>query len=142
MSKIEWTQEGVRKYQCPGCMRGEDIDCGEYEPSEFGCGRHAPGTVMSVGATLIGTILPAMPIGFCRLGSALDKRRLEVLDGPITYYNKFNVPVWKHLDENGNTIVRGLTPRVNRPFLHVWKGDRRTEIDCLEITTSDIAEMD
>jgi hypothetical protein len=57
-------------------------------------------------------------------------------------YDQFNIPVWKHLDENGNTIVRGISPRINAPFLHVYSGNCLSEISCKLITSDYIGCMD
>lgn len=57
-------------------------------------------------------------------------------------YDKFNIPVWKHLNSNGHTIVRGIMPRINEIFIHIYLEDCIKKIDCLEITADDINEMD
>jgi hypothetical protein len=49
-------------------------------------------------------------------------------------YNEFNYPAWKHLNENGHTIVRGLSPRINVPFIHIFLENCREKINCFEIT--------
>ena len=58
------------------------------------------------------------------------------------YYDMFNIPVWKYLDEHGNTLVRGIMPRRNEPFLHIYIGNCIDKINCLEITKQNIDEMD
>ena len=89
-----------------------------------------------------------MPKGFNRLGEIADlkpyvfesyEKFKEAYSGG---YNKFNIPVWKHLDKNGNTIIRGMQPRLNAPFIHVILGNCLTEIDCFMITDKDVEEMD
>ncbi|RPJ70156.1 MAG: hypothetical protein EHM20_15690 [Alphaproteobacteria bacterium] len=57
-------------------------------------------------------------------------------------YDKFNVPVWKHLNESNHVLIRGLSPRINMPFLHIVLENCMDQINCLEITNKDIAEMD
>jgi hypothetical protein len=57
-------------------------------------------------------------------------------------YNNFNRPVWKHLDKHGNTLVRGLMPRRNEPFLHIFLENCISQIHCLEISKDEIDEMD
>jgi len=83
-----------------------------------------------------------MPKGFDRTNDSLGESKydLKILEAPE--YDKFNVAVWKHLDGHGNTLVRGLMPRLNQPFVHIYEGDQRDKISCLEITQEDINEMD
>ena len=57
-------------------------------------------------------------------------------------YDKLNIPVWKHLDKHGNTLVRGLIPRRNEPFLHIFLENCISQIHCLEISNEDIKNMD
>ena len=132
-------QEAVQEYQCPGCVSGPYPDC--YKPSGTGCSVHCAGTMGSG----IGSFFLGMPKGFCRIGP-IDKKYFEIviMGSPSEYsgYDKFNVPVWKYLDNNGNTIVKGLSPRINQIFLHVFLGDFRTEINSLEITQQDVDDMD
>ena len=70
-----------------------------------------------------------------------------------TSYNKFNVPVWVHLNKHGDTIVRGLSPRINCPFLHVFLNTKPKDIQdmlfeakmpapCIELQAEDLEEMD
>lgn len=49
---------------------------------------------------------------------------------------------WKHLSKDGHTFVRGLMPRLNEPFLHIFLENCIDKIDCLEITQEDIDNMD
>jgi len=128
----------IENYQCSGCVCGSDISC--FEKSDgIECKKHIAGTLVSG----IGKILLGMPHGFNRLGQAENMK----INGFKTLsdgwgYNKFNIPVWKYLDEQNNTIVRGLSPRINAPFLHVFLTDCISKIDCYEITASDIDGMD
>lgn len=128
----------VETYQCPGCVCGSDASC--YKKG-FGleCEKHVVGTTISY----IGRIFLGLPKGFNRLGPCDDTslnifKTLEEGWG----FDKLNVPVWKYLDEHGNTLVRGISPRINAPFVHVFIGDHRAGIDCIEITNQDLDEMD
>jgi len=56
-------------------------------------------------------------------------------------YNTFNVPAWKYL-KDGHTFVRGMSPRVNLLFIHVFLEDCMDKIECLEITEKIAEEMD
>lgn len=134
--------EAICEYQVPGAV-------GDFNPKtatfNHGWTEHVPGTV----AFGIGRILLGMPKGFDRVGpiDLCEGRALWIYETWEEHqahwsYDKFNVPVWKYLDEHGNTIVRGLSPRVNSPFLHVILGDYRDKINCLELTKADLAEMD
>ena len=41
-----------------------------------------------------------------------------------------------------NTLVRGLSPRINKPFLDIYLKDVRDKINCFEIFKEDIESMD
>lgn len=130
----------VEEYQCPGCVCGSDKSCYVSENDSMECTKHVAGTMAF---PMVGTFLPGMPKGFNRIGSE-DKLKINIFDKFSNGwgYNKFNIPVWKHLDEHGNTLVRGLSPRVNNPFLHIFLEDCIDKIDCLEFTKEDISEID
>lgn len=130
--------EAIGKYQCAGCTNGSDISC--YEKGvNAECGKHSAGTNM-LGR---GWILLGMPIGFNRLGQE-KTTEFCIFDSfeKGWRYDKFNYPVWKHLNSNNHTLVRGICPRVGKPFIHVFLEDCIDKIDCLEITIDDISEMD
>lgn len=85
-----------------------------------------------------------MPKGFNRLGKYTELKPIifDKFDGAEWEYNKFNIPVWKYLNPEGHTMVRGLIPRRNEPFIHVYLENCIDKIDCLEITQSDVDQMD
>lgn len=128
----------IREYQCPGCIGGKfDVDSCYEKGDGVDCGRHTVGTVSS----LSGLIFLGMPKGFCRLGSC-KVTRISIFE-KVEHgwgYSMFNVPVWKYLDSNGNTLVRGLCPRTNYPWIHIFMGDQMAKIDCMIITQKDIDE--
>ena len=134
----KYQKDFVETYQCPGCVVGSGIECfGTGEGIE--CGKHVCGTLISNA----GHIFLGMPTGFSRLGPAKTMKIhgfTKLSDG--WGFSKFNVPVWKFKDEHGNTLVRGISPRINSPFLHIFLGDHLSEIDCLEITREDVEFMD
>jgi hypothetical protein len=134
-------KKAIEEYQCSGCIAGHNTDC--FEPCETGqgCGKHYAGTGVTGG---IGKVFLGMPRGFNRLGEHVEMKPylFESFLKDWGEYNKFNIPVWKYLDKHGNTIVRGLQPRLNTPFIHVHLGDHRDEINCLEITENDLKDMD
>lgn len=130
----------VEEYQCPGCVCGSDTSCYKSDNGSLACTKYVSGTMAF---PMVGSFFLGMPKGFNRLGSE-DKLKINIFaklsDG--WGYDKFNVPVWKHLDKHGNTLVRGICPRVNNPFLHIFLENCIDEIDCLEITKKDMEQMD
>jgi hypothetical protein len=136
----------IKEYQCCGCTYGYPDCDATFGP--HGCNKHRAGTF----ASGIGRLFLGMPKGFDRAGALSDETRsfrfdlcaYETFEDFIKHMgmNKFNVPVWKHLDENGNTLVRGLSPRVNKPYLCVIGGNHVDKIDCYEITAEDQEGMD
>jgi len=134
-------KKAIEEYQCSGCFVGSDISC--YKKSTLGgsgCGKHCAGTIIM---PLIGTVLLGLPTGFNRLGNSKDlKPNIFEKWEDGWGYNIFNVPVWKYLDKNGNTLVRGISPRLNAPFIHIFIGNHIEKIDCLEITNENLNEMD
>jgi hypothetical protein len=136
-------KKAIKEYQCSGCISGHDpVESGCFKQCDTGCGcgaHHAGTFMMGIGKLFLG-----LPKGFNRLGDINDMHPYIFEDFLKDWgeYNKFNIPVWKHLDENGNTIVRGLQPRLNTPFIHIHLGDHRDKINCIEITNEDISEMD
>lgn len=137
----ESIKKAIEEYQCPGCVCGMDIRC--YKPCEDGegvqCDKHACGTLM----TGAGLFFLGMPKGFNRTGQLEHEQKVLIFEKAKDYlgFNMWNVPVWKHLD-GCNTIVRGLSPRINYPFIHVYLENCMDKIDCLEITKDDIDSMD
>lgn len=157
MSSFNSVLDAVKEYQCSGCVGGPAGECYVKYHKGVGCGKHCPGTM----AISQGTLFLGMERGFNRLGPVgykdmpimifeNEKQFNEEWDSPSplikkaknNLYDNFNVAVWKYLDKFGSTIVRGLSPRVNAPFLHIFLKDVRDQINCLEITQKDIDEMD
>jgi len=137
----EEIKEAIEEYQCSGCTSGSDTSCHTSAFGGVGCGRHSAGTIMHG----VGKLFLGMPIGFNRLG--VHERLQPVMykeysDHSKSGYNMWNIPNWKHLNEDGHTIVRGLMPRRNEPFLHIFLEDCIDKINCLEISAEDIEGMD
>ncbi len=134
-------KEAIESYQCVGCISGSNITC--YSKSNtggIGCGKHMSGTIISG----IGKIFLGLPKGFNRLGE-----NKKLIPSIFTSYNEsdwkfdmWNIPTWKHLNEQGHTIVRGYMPRRNEGFIHIFLEDCINKIDCLEISLEDIKNMD
>jgi hypothetical protein len=144
--------EAILEYQCPGCTNGPSLSCVTECDKGIGCGSHCSGTTIIP----LGSVFLGMPKGFNRVGSA-EKMPLHIfasyddfckdwgrntVNGYAEGYDMWNVPVWKFLDQHGNTLVRGLSPRTNGTFLHVILGDCRDKINCLEITKELQEKMD
>lgn len=135
----EQIKNAVEKYQCPGCVKGHNISCFEGGVYGVGCGKHVPGTTI---LPIVGKIFLGMPKGFNRIGET--ETILSIFEKFEVHgdYDSFNIPVWKHLTKDGHTLVRGLSPRINYPFLHVFLEDCLSKVDCLEVTEELLAEMD
>lgn len=136
-------KNAIEEYQCSGCIVGGDISCFKKNtivPESVGCGNHSPGTMISG----IGTIFLGMPKGFNRLGQQENMKifMFDDFDSSEVGYNMWNVPTWKHLNELGHTLVRGLRPRKNEAFLHIFLENCMDKINCLEITEEQISKMD
>lgn len=135
----------VKQYQCSGCMNGNNPNtCPKFDPTAEGCAAHYAGTVM-FGA---GAIALGMPKGFNRLGDKLRRVDVyasydEMVRAQPNLTTIFSLPVWKHLDEHGNTLVRWFSPRINAGWVSVTLGDCRDKFPgALEITSQHLAEMD
>ena len=133
----------IEEYQCPGCIAGYDVTC--FKPNEnggVGCGGHMAGTMMMG----IGSFYLGMPKGFNRVGefsNMIPTIYEKFEDNPREVnYDKFNIPVWKHLNKDGHTFVRGIMPRINKPFLHIYLENCIGLVDCFNVTEKDIEEMD
>jgi len=137
-------KEAIEEYQCPGCICGSDLKCGSYKNADVGqgCGGHVAGTIIS----RIGTIFLGLFTGFNRLGPD-NKMPLTIFETQkqqeeMFSYDMFNIPAWKYRNEEGHIFVRGLSPRINHPFLHVILKGNFESIKCLEITKVQLDEMD
>lgn len=133
-------EEMVKEYQCSGCVNGPHPECFSKGDGE-GCSKHCAGTNIypSVGRIFLG-----LPTGFNRLGPCDEHMKITMFKSVDAgwAYDKFNIPVWKHLDTFGNTLVRGLSPRISCPWIHIFTGDVRGDVDCLELTSADLEDMD
>ena len=140
-------KNAIEEYQCSGCISGHDVSCFEKNPNGgVGCGKHLAGTFI----TQIGKIYLGMPRGFCRHGEQknLFMRIFKTFEDfkkdcdQMPKYDIFNIPVWKHLNKQGHTLIRGLRPRKNEGFILVILEDCMDKINCLEITQELIDAMD
>lgn len=134
-------KNAIEEYQCSGCINGGNTKCFiKNETGGVGCGKHYAGTMISG----IGTILLGMPKGFNRLGASVDLKPniYKSFDECDWKPNMWNVPVWKYLSKDGHTFVRGVSPRLNAPYIHIFLENCIDKIDCLEITENNIINMD
>jgi hypothetical protein len=138
----------IKEYQCSGCSCGSSPSDGCFKKSTIlgsGCGAHNPGTMFF--GDCMNTIFLGMPTGFNRVGP-MDTKSLPLFvfatpeESAEFPYDKFNVPVWKHRTTDGHTLVRGMSPRRNCPFIHVHLHDCMADIDCIEISQDEIDLMD
>ena len=109
------------------------------------CENHYAGTMGSG----IGKFYLGMPRGFNRIGECKDMilNVYEDYKDKESYweYDKFNIPAWKYRNEERHVFVRGLSPRINAPFIHVilkCTDEEFNKIDCLEIKEEDREDMD
>jgi len=141
----EALKNAIEEYQCSGCMKGHNIECYGKDNGGSGCGEHYAGTGI-MGAMGHIKIFLGMPKGFNRLGDNKDLRPriFENHKQLVTdwEYDKFNQPVWKYLSKDGHTFIRGISPRINAPFIHVVLEDCIGEINCLEISQEELDAMD
>ncbi len=134
-------KNAIEEYQCSGCISGSDVSCfEENESGGLGCGKHRAGTIcFGTGSFFLG-----MPKGFNRLGedSKLKPNIYESFESSEWGYDKWNIPVWKFLSKEGHTFVRGISPRINKPFIHIFLENCMEKINCLEISQDDVDSMD
>lgn len=134
-------KDAIESYQCSGCISGSDISCfKKNDTGGTGCGSHMAGTIISG----IGNIFLGMPKGFNRLGEykKLKPNIYQKFEDSDWKYNMWNIPCWKYKNEEGHTFVRGIMPRRNEPFIHIFLEDCLDKINCLEITQDDVNGMD
>lgn len=140
----------VAQYQCPGCVSGTDPEsCWEYCLSDTGCTSHCPGT-LDGGARLL---FLGLPKGFTLVGPAgagSFQAKLKIFESTDHLYRNypelrtlFSLPIWKHLDDQGNTIMRWYSPRTNVGWSLVILGDAREDFPyAREITAEELKDMD
>jgi len=128
----------VEEYQCSGCVNGHNISCFKGDKHSQACSKHVPGT-MILG---LGTIFLGMPKGFDRQGPCKETTINIFETFNNEKYDFLNIPVWKFKDKNGNTLVRGIRPRLSFPFIHIYLEDCMKKINCYELTKEDIDKID
>jgi hypothetical protein len=144
-------KDAIQQYQCPGCINGCGVsDCEKSPlktegPIEKGCPNHSPGTILGG----LGVIALGLPKGFNRYGTS-KAEPIEVWESFDQMIEKnpnlgtiFSIPVWKHLDEHGNTITRWYSPRTNAGWSMVILKDCRHRMpNTMEVSKEEIDNMD
>lgn len=133
-------KNAIEEYQCSGCSNGGDTKCFKENNKGVGCGKHYAGTII-LG---IGKIFLGMPKGFNRFGTQenLSMTIYEKFEDSDWEFNKWNIPVWKHLSKDGHTFVRGIMPRRNEGFIHIFLEDCMNDVDCFEVSQEMVDAMD
>lgn len=134
-------KNAIEEYQCSGCVCGSDTSCFENtDGTGIGCRKHHSGTIIMG----IGNIFLGMPKGFNRLGiqTTLKPNIYESFEKCEWQFNMWNIPVWKHLSKEGHTFVRGIMPRKNESFIHIFLEDCIDKINCQNISQDDVNGMD
>jgi hypothetical protein len=140
MNKINMV-EIVEKYQCPGCVNGNDTKCGEFEKKRegFSCENHVAGTISNFGRK----IYLGMPKGFDIVGTISEKgNNIYIRDSADVknYFDPFNVPVWV-IEDDGNLLVRTFVPRLNVSIINIFPGCKISDI-VFSFKGNDIGEID
>lgn len=148
-------KSAIETYQCPGCSFGSDISCFEKDKHDLenkGCGKHCAGTLILPGP---GRVFLGLPHGFDRLGRISGSNygedpKIVIFEKFSEYtnafgqnqYDKWNIPLWKHLNKSGHTIVRWIAPRRNIGNIHIFLENCLDKIDCFEVDQEMIDGMD
>jgi len=89
--------EMINKFQCPGCVYGEDTEsCSEFNIVYKSCGKHVIGTSLFPG----GSFMLAMPKGFNKAGvdiygNSFNKVNIDFCADTDEILNDYlNVPMW------------------------------------------------
>ena len=141
-------KKSIKEYQCSGCVCGSspEDDCFDCTDEEDQCSKHCAGTSISN----IGRIFLGMPKGFDRLGrSGSEKNPVKIYIYKsfdelkrVWEYDFLNVPCWKYKNDKGHVFVRGMSPRINEPFLHIILEDCIDKVNCHELTPENLQGMD
>lgn len=126
----------IKKYQCTGCVNGGKecfVRNEAYELLSISCANHIPGTtILGIGRIFLGIAPPFNLVGEMAIPPIIFEKIPEKI------YDKLNVPIWKHRNKYNHVFVKGLSPRINQIFLHIFLDDFGYEkIDCVEIKSSD-----
>ena len=68
--------------------------------------------------------------------------KLEIFE-KLPEYDFFRTRLaWKHLNENGHTLIRGVHMAKGKPFIHVILEDCMDEVECFEVSQELVDYMD
>lgn len=145
--------QAIETYQCPGCVNGPPgPTCPNFKITDRGCSGHVAGTLQVGPAGMIKEYL-GVPKGFCRVGhntgSGPGLAVVESIDDHLELYSNlktmYSIPVWKHLDKNGNTCTRWFSPRTNVGWTMIFLGSvlSHSVLDrAIEVTQEQVDWMD
>lgn len=133
-------KNAIENYQCAGCVNGPALTC-YLKNNSFGlqCDQHAPGTIIM---PIVGRVFMGLPTGFNRIGDSKNCTVHIFESFTEDQYNMYNVPVWKHLNKKGHTLVRVYVPRLNHSRVEIFLENCLDKISCEEISLSQIKAMD
>lgn len=155
MNHSELCKYFSEKYLCAGCVNGTSPDsCKQYKehPENKIFRDKGPGCIGHVcGTSILG--LTGLMLGFPKGFNLVPEGYKFSQDGnhhTISYcflitprtFDYLNIPVWKHLDEHGNTIVKILSPRTCRILVDVILGNHMDQINCHELTREMMENID
>ena len=122
------TRAIMTKIQCNFCVcqskeNKNDYTCWEEAKMGIQCKGFLADERFGLTGALVG-----LPRGFSRMGPMTEDGIIIFQDFtaftkvfPGGNYTRGNVAVWKYFyEKEGWTLVRGLSPRLNKPFLHIF----------------------
>ncbi len=109
----------VERFQCPGCVCGCDMTCGNYcrETSDLQCTGHVLGKMLGTG----NNFALGLPKGFHKPGINWDaepprnQNQMQIrlwTSGTHPKWDHLNVAVWA-MEHEGFLFVRTYSPRIN-----------------------------
>lgn len=129
-------EDSVKRYQCVGCIKGDYPNCFSKAENSFSCKNHCSGTFLQ----FRGKVFLGMPNAFNIVGSS--NMKIDIYKTYKSYggYDELNIPLWKYFDD-GVTIVKGFSPRINEPFLHVFLENCCDSIECRFISPEESKDL-
>ena len=127
-------EELVEEFQCPGCVCGSDVSCGEFKLEMNGggvaCSGHVLGTFVHPG----GTFALGLPKSFNHFGKNDDgsgRNRLYIWMYPsgsdLPCWDYLNIAIWAQ-EIRGFLFVRSYAPRIDESIVQVIEGGNRQRL--------------